>query len=523
MAGGVKRTRRELLGEGSLLAAGLGGAMPDATADRAQRDGGVVLVDPAPRFALSPWLYMQFMEPLGVTDPGLEAAWDDDAEDWRRDFVDAVTELAPDAIRWGGLFSRQYRWRDGVGPPALRPLRRNLVWGGKETNRVGTGELASLCRKVGAAPLLCVNFLGDGHEHVRRAADGNPIGDAREAADWVSYCNDPDDRERRRHGAAEPYDVALWQLGNETSYGADGFAKDEAIARTLEFAQAMRPRDPSIRLIGWGDRGHDGTLWAGDMIERAGDRLDLIAIHMMQQIPARPDTVLWGNRYAQAPEQAWAELMEMAAGIEARLAELEAVLAAKRWPGGIAVTEGHLSLAPHNANPILLEWLSGVYHARAMNSYQRHGARVRVATAADFNGTRWTVVAIRLPVPRGRSYLTPAGSVMRLFGRHRGHDAVAVRAAPADLDIAASRTGGRIFLHVANTHHDWSVPARFDVPGRPIRSGRVREIAPPDLRSAVSQDEPDIFAPVERPLPTRPSAGWQFPPGSVSVVELDLA
>ncbi len=209
--------------------------------------------------------------------------------------------------------------------------------------------------------------------------------------------------------------------------------------------------------------------------------------------------------------------------VEARLVELEQVLDAKRWRGGLAVTEGHLSLAPHNTNPLLLEWLTGVYHARVMNIYQRHGARVRIATAADFNGTRWTVVAIRLQVPRGVSYLTPAGAVMRLFGRHNGREAVAIRAAPSELDIVASRSGERLFLHVANLSYRRSVPARFAVHGRRIVGGRVLEIAPADLRQAVSEDEPDAFAPAERQFPAAPAAGWRFPAGSVSVVELDLA
>ena len=59
------------------------------------------------------------------------------------------------------------------------------------------------------------------------------------------------------------------------------------------------------------------------------------------------------------------------------------------------------------------------------------------------------------------------------------------------------------------------VPAPGEIAG-----GRVLEIAPSDLRQAVSQDEPDVFRPVEKPLA---EAAWRFPPGSVSVVELELA
>ena len=186
------------------------------------------------------------------------------------------------------------------------------------------------------------------------------------------------------------------------------------------------------------------------------------------------------------------------------------------------MTEGHLSLAPHNANPILEEWLTGVYHARALNTYQRHGARVRIATAADFNCTRWTVAAVRMQVPRGVSYLTPAGSVMRLFGRHNGEHAVAVTGGPSDLDMAASQRGNRIFLHVANLSYDAAAEARFAIDGCAITGGRVLEIAPERPRQAVTQDQPNVFAPRETPLGPGQAITWRFPPTAVSVVELDF-
>ena len=36
----------------------------------------LLVVNPQPRFDLSPYLYMQFMEPLGTTDGSVAAAWD---------------------------------------------------------------------------------------------------------------------------------------------------------------------------------------------------------------------------------------------------------------------------------------------------------------------------------------------------------------------------------------------------------------------------------------------------------------
>ena len=481
-----------------------------------------IVVDPTPRHPLSPMLYMQFLEPLGVTDPGVAAAWDDDRDDWRQDFVAAARDLAPGALRFGGLFSRFYRWQEGVGPAADRPAMRNYAWGGHETNRIGTAELVGLCRRVAAEPIFCVNFRSDGHRWLADRPEGGRTGDAAEAAAWVGYCNEPDHALRRRHGHAAPHGVRYWQLGNETSYGPGGFTQAEAVAETRLFAREMRRRDPSIRLIGWGDRDDGGELWAGDLVRRVGDEIQLVAIHMMQQLPERPGTRLRGRRYEADPAAAWAELQAMASRPEQRLIELEQVLDDAGWEGGIAVTEGHLSLAPHNSNPILLEWLTGVYHARVMNTYARHGERVEIATAADFNGTRWTVAAIRLQVPRGISYLTPAGSVMRLFGRHRGAHGLQVASTSSDLDIAGSRTGERVYLHVANTSYDRPVTVSLTVDGRRPVGELVHEIAPADLRTSVGELEPDLFAPATHPLPPGDAPTWRFPAGSVSVVALDL-
>ena len=487
----------------------------------AAADPNAIVVDPQPRFDISPYLYMQFMEPLGTTDASVEASWDYETDDWRKDFVAVVRELAPDTLRFGGLFSRYYHWREGVGPAAMRPGMRNYVWGGKETNRVGTHEFVDFCRRVGAEPLYCVNFLSDGEARYRSTREENRSGDAIEAADWVSYANDPDSRERKSNGAPQPLNIKLWQIGNETSYGSATFRKDEAIAHTLEFARAMKARDRSIRLIGWGDRNRNSELWAGDLVRRAGEYIDWVAIHMMGQTPRRPDTVLNSLRYQNQPEQAWAELLDLSQNVEKRLTELEQSIAAAGSTAGIAVTEGHLSLNPHNTNPLLFEWLSAAYHARSLNIYQRHGAKVQVATAADFQGNRWTNTAVMLPTPRGNSFLMPVGSIARLFKKYNGRQGLEVKSAPAGLDIAASRSGNTIFLHVANLEYRRPIEAALAVDGMLVAGGRVYEIAPEDPRAYVSEDQPDVFRPQERALPPAAVIKWRFPARSVSAVQME--
>ena len=118
----------------------------------------------------------------------------------REDFVTVTHDLAPGVMRWGGLFSRYHKWREGVGPAAKRPLMRNYVWGGRDTNRAGTGEFVDFCRRTRAEPLMCVNFLSDGEQRFRSTREGDRSGDAREAADWSAARTIP----ATANGAAQP-------------------------------------------------------------------------------------------------------------------------------------------------------------------------------------------------------------------------------------------------------------------------------------------------------------------------------
>jgi hypothetical protein len=537
-----KLTRRKFLRDSSVITAGsivASSASFTACSESAVKDKttGVISIDPELRFEISPYLYMQFMEPLGNTDGSVEAAWDYDIDDWRADLVDLVKNLDPDVIRWGGAFIRYYKWREGTGPVNKRPSMYNYVWGGKETNRVGTGEFVDFCRRVGAEPLMCVNLLSDGVKAYQKTIHGeNRSADAQEAADWVSYANDPDNLERLRHGVKEPYNIKLWQLGNETSYLYErGFTLDQAISHAVEFSKAMKERDPTIKIIGWGDVRNpeklrpetpeddpDIQFWAPKMLDKAGEYLDFIAMHMMGIYP-RNDTLITGFEYQKDPEKAWEKLLELSDIADFRIKAMKEALDSVNSDVGIAITEGHLSLQPYNANSILTEWLSAVYHARTMNTYLRHGDRVKICTGADFCGTRWTVNAVMMPVPRGQSFLLPIGVIMRLYKRNIGTHGISILSSPPGLDIAASRRENKIYLHVLNTNYSDPVKARFSIDGAVVTGGKVFEIAPEHPRVYVNQNRPEVFSPEVKNLPLGDLTGWTFPGASVSAVELDIS
>lgn len=110
---------------------------------------------------------------------------------------------------------------------------------------------------------------------------------------------------------------------------------------------------------------------------------------------------------------------------------------------------------------------------------------------------------------------------MRLFNRHNGKQGVEVKSAPAALDIAASRTGDKYFLHVANRNFAGTVETAFTVDGNAVTGGRVFEIAPENPRQEISPLNPKVFNPQEHQLAQSGTIKWRFPARSVSVVELE--
>ena len=188
----------------------------------------------------------------------------------------------------------------------------------------------------------------------------------------------------------------------------------------------------------------------------------------------------------------------------------------------LAITEAHFSLPGRNRCEALSTWAAGVANARIFHVYERNGDIIKIATQADFCGNRWQNNAVMIPTPQGSGtpFLMPVAMVMALYRKHSGGDALEVAEAPADLDVAASRTGDRVFLHVANIHRTRSVKTRLGVAGHRLASGRVFEIAlEPEYE--VFEHKPELTRPKEKPLPA--SGDWTFPAASVSAVEIEIS
>ena len=138
----------------------------------------------------------------GIYEPGHETA---DEKGFRRDVLDLTKELGATVVRYpGGNFVSGYNWEDGVGPVDQRPRRLDGAWHTVETNAFGLHEFVEWSKLAGVEVMEAVN-LGT------RGVDA--------ARELVEYANHPggtalSDR-RIANGAADPFDIKLWCLGNE--------------------------------------------------------------------------------------------------------------------------------------------------------------------------------------------------------------------------------------------------------------------------------------------------------------------
>lgn len=196
--------------------------------------------------------------------------WDRRANQPDPTLVAMTRELGLSLIRYpGGVWSDTHDWRDGIGPPARRPLRP-LHPGSRErwAALFGTDEALAFAETVGARLLLTVN-----------AAANDPD----LAAAWVRYVNRPD---QRTHPSRR---VDIWQIGNELYMRNDlsgGSIGPEAYAeRYLAYARAMRAADPTIRLAAIGLRNYGNyrfnahERWNEIVLSRAGHEIDILSVH----------------------------------------------------------------------------------------------------------------------------------------------------------------------------------------------------------------------------------------------------
>jgi alpha-N-arabinofuranosidase len=473
---------------------------------------------------IDPNIYGNFIEHLGrciyggIYDEGSPLA---DADGNRQDVLEAVRKLRVTQLRWpGGNFSSGYHWQDGIGPKQARPARYDLAWFARESNRFGTDEFIATCRKLGAAPYICVN-LG--------------TGTLDEASCWVEYCNRKEGTYfadlRKKNGHAEPYAVKYWGVGNEI-YGdwQIGHKNAAEYARAgLEFAKVMKWQDPSIRLVacGTGD-----PAWDRPVLEAMVEHVDYISAHHYTVSDDQHDYYDVLGSVAQL-ERTVCNSALVAESVSARARRAAPVWTAldewniiNNWSDAAKRDDAHKFDLVYNLRDAL--WV-----ASALNCIQRHCRTVRLANLAQ-------LVNVIAPMQTSSSglLLSTIFYPLELYANRSGNVALAVSTESPQfetknfsgqpyLDATATydEARRRVTLAVVNRRKEGDVTGSIELEGWSAQpAGRAFQVtgASPETMNTFANPQ----AVVRREVKLQVSGSrfsYSFPRHSLSWLEFDIA
>jgi len=441
---------------------------------------------------------------------------DDHRDGLDPDVIDALAAADLPLFRWpGGNFVSGYDWRDGVGPVADRPTRPNPAWDGLETNFVGTAEFLDLCERVGCEPMLCVN-----------AGSGS----AADAGDWVEYVTGDRDTEmgalRAEHGHPEPWDVTLWEVGNEV-YGPwqttwttpEGYAD-----RYDRFHDAMTAADPEIEVLACGNRLTD---WNGPVLDRAPDRIDYLTDHVLvgDEVDAEDDLDALFNDYMGLARRVFEQYDDVAAEMadagvpDPRIAITELQLFARPGEGRAyddlprsdtvsealyAATFVHEAVRSAGLVPIITHSGAG-NHGGGLRTEK---GRVRVDPVLHYHGlgadvAGGTPLGVDLACPTYDTDAAFAQDTMDLFGALDAVSDVPV------LDPLAVRDGDTLFVDVVHrdaTADDRAVTVAVGDGFDPAPEATVTTLAGETMAAHNSHADPEAVVPAEETVPVRDGA-----------------
>jgi len=206
---------------------------------------------------------------------GVVSCWllDSDIERPRKtSFSDAMKDMGVKFIRFPyGHLADNYLWdADGDWGNTLTPkvatisqTPGNWDWAvnqssGEFIKDMDFDEYISICKEVGAEPMVVVNILSYKYEN------GPTYEQLKESAiEWVRYAN-----------ITKGYGVKRWALGNEVDHHPEFISQEEYKALYSDFAKAMKAVDPSI-WIGPGLLGN----WHAALLSHDPENIDFTCVH----------------------------------------------------------------------------------------------------------------------------------------------------------------------------------------------------------------------------------------------------
>jgi alpha-N-arabinofuranosidase len=474
---------------------------------------------------IDPKIYGVFMEPIhfsgrrmglsdtvsfntmygNLYDPASPLA---DKNGFRKDYIEAGKELEVTNMRWpGGNFVMGYSWQDGIGPKSQRPSRINLAWGGVDNNHVGTDEWVELNKAIGSDNIVCVN-LG--------------LATIMDACHWVEYCNYPKGTYysdlRIKNGHTQPYDVKIWDLGNEVDGSpwelghkdADDYVK---IAR--EAAKAMRSVDHSIKFVASGSSYYESTgqwvEWNRKVLTGLGDLIGYLSIHRYWENSP--------NYYDFMGQSA----MDFEEKITTTAAEIEAVRTMKGFRNPIYVSVDEWGTFGRNFRSVLPV-------AQCLNSFIRHADVVKMGNFTMFTGL--------LASDRDKgTFKSPLFETFKLFSTNcRGNSVdtyVACDTFNTDkykgipfLDVTSvySKETHTVYINVVNRHKDKAITAEIsNSAGTFAGKAEINVLTAASLEEPFAFDKQEQYKPVTKEIKTDGNRmSCLFPPHSFTQIAVKI-
>lgn len=474
---------------------------------------------------IDPMIYGVFMEPINFNgkrmglsdtvfystlyrtlyDPSSSLA---DKNGFRKDYIDAMKELKITNMRWpGGNFVMGYDWKDGIGPKNQRPTRINLAWGGLETNQVGVDEWIALNKTIGSENVVCVN-LG--------------LGNILDACYFVEYCNFRKGTYysdiRAKNGNPEPYNVKIWDLGNEVDgapWELGHKDADEYVKIAREAAKAMRSVDKSIKFVASGSSYYEPTNswidWNWKVLTNLGDVVDYISIH----------------RYWERSDNYLSFMGQSAMDFEEKIKVTEAQIymasVMKNFKKPLYISVDEWGIMGRN-------FLSVLPVAQCFNSFIRHANIVKMAN--------FTMLTSLLQDDKVKgTFKTPLFYVFKMFSNNCFGKSVDTyvecdtfntelyKGIPyLDITAVVNEKSNSVIINVVNRHKTNAISTEImDISGKFSEKATANIMNQNGLDEAFSYDKKDTYLPTKEELVVKDNKLlFSFPPHSFTQIMVEL-
>lgn len=413
-------------------------------------------------------------------------------------------------MRWpGGNFLMGYDWKDGIGPKDQRPVRINLAWGGKDNNNVGTDEWMKLNKAIGSENVVAVN-LG--------------LGSILDAAYWVEYCNYKGGTYysdlRAKNGHPQPYNVKIWDLGNEVDglpwelghKSAEGY-----VETAREAAKAMRSVDNSIKLVGSGSSYYEPTNkwfdWNRTVLEGIGDKINYLSIHRYWE-GGTPDSFY---NYIGNGSMDFDEKIRLVAE------QIQTARSKMNFKNPIAISVDEWGTFSRNFMGVLPI-------AECLNSFIRHADVVKMA-----NFTMAT--SLLSSDPKKGTFKSPVFYAFKLFSNNcRGTSVDTYVACDTfstklyngipylDATTVYSKDNNVVYINVINRSNDKAITTDIQSTGGNFTGNAEASIInSDDLKAPFSFDKQSQYTPVTKDVKVSGNKlAYTFPPHSITQIKVSV-